>query len=307
MSETQFSGNEKWFKGNLHCHSTVSDGILSPEEVVKLYRSNGYDFLALTDHEMFTNFQEFSDDEFLIIPGLEVAFEISKPGRCHHIVGIHSGEKDAPVPKRMERYKQPDLKDTEKAQQVIDDLKSFGYPSIYCHPIWSRVEFEDIRDIEGFFAMEIYNHGTAVSCHTGLATVYWDSFLRRGRRVWGVATDDAHHYAKDSCGGWVMVNASDLSVESIVDAMMKGAFYSSSGPSIMRYEIEDGRVVVECSPVHAIHFVVYERPGGSHTATDDGYVDHAAYKLRGDEVFVRVECVDKTGKTAWTNPIFING
>lgn len=307
MSATQFSGDESWFKGNLHCHSTVSDGVISPEEAVEVYRSNGWDFLALTDHEVYSNWQEFSDEEFLIIPGIEVGIGISRPGRCHHIVGIHSGVQDAPDPKHLERFDKSKLMDSIGAQRVVDELTSYGYQGIYCHPSWSRVEFEDIREIQGFFAMEIYNHGCAIENHTGLSLEYWDSFLRRGRRIWGVATDDAHHRAKDSCGGWVMVSASAFSVDSIVDALMKGAFYSSNGPSIMRYEVDNGKVVVECSPVHAVHFVVYERPGKSYFAQNDDFIDHASYTLRGDELFVRVECVDKTGKTAWTNPIFIKG
>ena len=39
-----------WYKGNLHTHTTRSDGRKSPEEVMALYRDHGYDFLALTDH-----------------------------------------------------------------------------------------------------------------------------------------------------------------------------------------------------------------------------------------------------------------
>ena len=38
-------------KGNLHAHSTFSDGRLTVEEVVARYRDMGYDFLAITDHE----------------------------------------------------------------------------------------------------------------------------------------------------------------------------------------------------------------------------------------------------------------
>ena len=40
----------KWFKGNLHTHTTASDGKLPPEECYALYKSKGYDFLARTDH-----------------------------------------------------------------------------------------------------------------------------------------------------------------------------------------------------------------------------------------------------------------
>ena len=39
-----------WYKGNLHTHTTNSDGAYTPEETIALYKSKGYDFLALTDH-----------------------------------------------------------------------------------------------------------------------------------------------------------------------------------------------------------------------------------------------------------------
>lgn len=50
----------KWYKGNLHSHSTASDGSFSPEELADCYREKGYDFIAITDHNKFwipdTNF-----------------------------------------------------------------------------------------------------------------------------------------------------------------------------------------------------------------------------------------------------------
>ncbi len=48
MIKDQF-GNT-WYKGNWHTHTTVSDGRKTPEEALALYRENGYDFIALTDH-----------------------------------------------------------------------------------------------------------------------------------------------------------------------------------------------------------------------------------------------------------------
>ncbi|MEK6530721.1 MAG: PHP domain-containing protein, partial [candidate division NC10 bacterium] len=38
-------------KGNLHTHTHLSDGLLSPEAVIARYRALGYDFLAITDHD----------------------------------------------------------------------------------------------------------------------------------------------------------------------------------------------------------------------------------------------------------------
>ena len=47
-----FSLPGRFYRGNLHTHSTRSDGRLEPEEVIGRYRERGYDFLALTDHFM---------------------------------------------------------------------------------------------------------------------------------------------------------------------------------------------------------------------------------------------------------------
>ena len=47
---TAFTAPGRFFRGNLHTHSTLSDGRLEPEEVCRRYRAEGYDFIALTDH-----------------------------------------------------------------------------------------------------------------------------------------------------------------------------------------------------------------------------------------------------------------
>ncbi|MDD2711180.1 MAG: PHP domain-containing protein [Verrucomicrobiae bacterium] len=50
-----YSRQGRWFKGNLHTHTTRSgDGEFSPQEVIEWYKSHGYDFLAITDHNHFT-------------------------------------------------------------------------------------------------------------------------------------------------------------------------------------------------------------------------------------------------------------
>src|SRR5690349_3560433 len=40
----------KWYKGNLHTHSLWSDGDEFPEMIMDWYKTRGYHFLALTDH-----------------------------------------------------------------------------------------------------------------------------------------------------------------------------------------------------------------------------------------------------------------
>lgn len=57
----------QFYKANLHCHSTVSDGRLSPEELKELYMRHGYSIIAYTDHEVLIPHPELTDDKFLAL------------------------------------------------------------------------------------------------------------------------------------------------------------------------------------------------------------------------------------------------
>lgn len=301
MNIYPFKGYSNWYKGNLHCHSTVSDGALPPKEVVDLYHSNGWNFLALTEHRIYTYWQEFDRDDFIIIPGVEISIEESERPRCYHLVGISDGNASI---SHMERLDSLLWYGPKTVQDSINSLKEKGVQVFLCHPVWSRTEFEDFKDFEDYFGIEIYNHGCEMEDRTGFSTIYWDSLLRRGKKIWGLAVDDAHHRIKDELGGWVMVKADRLTRKDIISALLEGRFYSSTGPIIYDFGVEDGEVFIECSPVKAIHFVTYEVRGKSYYADEGKLLTSCRYRIKGEELFVRVECVDKYGRIAWTNPIF---
>ncbi len=298
-----FDPSYSWYRGNLHTHSTVSDGRLSPEAVVELYRNRGWDFLAFTEHGCMTRFTELSTPEFLVLPGVETHADIDKPVRCHHAVGINADAEGAP---HLQALANAVSRNGAGAQEMIDNLRQQNYFPIYCHPEWSRVEWDDIRDVNGYAAMEIFNYGSYVEDNTGHSLSHWDSALRSGRRVWGVATDDSHQRKHDHCGGWIMVNAPELTASAIIAALEQGRFYSSSGPEITSLTYADGVVEVRCSPVKAIHFVTYEDRGGAVRAQPDEQLSEASFTLSGSETYLRVECVAADGTTAWSNPIFFD-
>ncbi len=66
------------FRGDLHMHTTCSDGRQSPEVVCANYRRHGYDFFAITDHHRYypslraMDFYRDIPTEFVIVPGEEV-------------------------------------------------------------------------------------------------------------------------------------------------------------------------------------------------------------------------------------------
>src|SRR5512139_4234426 len=67
----------RWYKGNTHTHTINSDGDSTPDEVVRWYRTHGYQFLVLSDHNYLTsvdglNVLHGARDKFLVVRGEEV-------------------------------------------------------------------------------------------------------------------------------------------------------------------------------------------------------------------------------------------
>ena len=58
MKHSFFSDKKYWFKGNTHAHTTRTDGTCPPDKQVQDYSERGYDFLAITDHNVVDSYQE---------------------------------------------------------------------------------------------------------------------------------------------------------------------------------------------------------------------------------------------------------
>ena len=64
-----FAAEGNWYRGNLHLHTSNSDGRLSPEAAVRLYQEHGYDFVAITDHNKLTLLEPSTEPAFQKEPG----------------------------------------------------------------------------------------------------------------------------------------------------------------------------------------------------------------------------------------------
>lgn len=299
-----FARGGNWYKGNLHTHTTRSDGRRSPEEVVALYRRGGYDFLALTDHRLYGYGQEFSSEDFLLIPGMEMDLRDEQRQCDNHLVVLRSQPSGRNYAD-LDHVEPGPWQGRASCQRVIDALAAHDNYVIYCHPVWSRCELEDFVGYDNLLGLEIFNYGCAVENRTGLADLYWDSLLRRGKRVWGFATDDSHQAVEDFCGGYIMVQAEALTEQAIVQSIAQGRFYSSTGPEVIDWGVADGKIYLRCSPARSIHFVAYERHGQSFHAPEGGVITQAELPIDKPYLYVRAEVEDHQGRVAWTNPIFL--
>ena len=200
-----FVGERKMLKGGLHCHTTRSDGKVTPEDVMRLYKENGYDFLAITDHRLY-NYKNFVPELGLtIVPGMEMdngRLPSDHGLRCYHTVCIgpskedgNGFEQDVPLP--SVKAASPD-----EFQPHLDDFHAKKNMTIYCHPEWSGTTAKYFETLKGNFAMEIWNSGCALNCDMDDDAAYWDELLGQKIKIWGVATDDGHA-AREHCNGWV--------------------------------------------------------------------------------------------------------
>ena len=87
MQPEAFSMEGRFFKGNLHTHTTESDGDADPEWVANWYKEHGYDFLVLSDHNHRTILDQ-EIDGLLMVPGEEITAQIKMGSIPIHINGI---------------------------------------------------------------------------------------------------------------------------------------------------------------------------------------------------------------------------
>ncbi len=293
MAGSPFGAPGRWLRGNLHGHTTASDGRLSPEEYVAAYRARGYDFVAATDHWRLTDLRPFRGQGFAVVPGAEVDGRAPAPFG-HHVVALGIGA----LPPRS-----PDA----GLQATVDAVRALGGIAVVAHPYETGLTSAHLLEADGYIGLEVWNTLSVVGWGKGLAAVQWDELLQAGRRPAGLATDDTHQRdgRLDDLGfGWVMVRADAAEPDAILAALAAGRFYASTGPEIHDFRVEPGpdgarHARVACSPCRFVHFLCDRGLGRTVAAGPESDLQAASQTLHPAATYVRVQCEDHRGRTAW--------
>lgn len=298
----------RWFKGNLHTHTVNSDGDSTPHEVATWYREHRYNFLILTDHNFLTeidglNAIHAARDKFLLIPGEEVSDSFAgKP------VHVNAFNPSALVEPAHGKSMVETIQNNVNAIRSVSALPSVNHPNFRW--AFTSKELLEVRDLN---LMEVYNGHPEVNNLGGGGVEsldqMWDVLLTAGRRIHGIAVDDAHHFKQlgrtysNPGRGWVMVRAAELTRPAIMAALGAGDFYASTGVVLNDVVASPTGLRVEIAPSpNSKQTTVFIGANGE--VLGRSFENTAVYQFRGGEKYVRARVEASTGDVAWTQPVF---
>jgi hypothetical protein len=307
---TSPSTNSVWLKGNTHTHTLNSDGDSSAETVVQWYREHGYNFVFITDHEYVTPVAPLNaglekPGQFRVFAGQEITDTVNK--KPYHVNGL--GLQRVVMPR-----KGPSV--VESLQTDISNIRNAGAIAQINHPNFgwalTAVELKALRD---YTLLEIFRGHPLINYFGGggipSAEQMWDDVLSSGKVVYGVASDDSHHFKPTTDLspalpglGWIVVRARELSEEAVLDAMIRGDFYASSGVELEDYTADAAGISLKIKEKRWSKYrTLFIGKGGRILA--ESITNPAQYKFRGGEGYVRAKIQESNGKMAWTQPVFL--
>ena len=324
-----------FYKANLHVHTTVSDGKMTPEEIKRIYMEKGYSIVAFTDHEVMVPHPDLTDENFLAITSTEICVNNRYDcdfffAKTYHL-NIYSPLENKSCFNTFDRAKMW-LEGSMK--YITDEQDKVGYNRVYSvdcinemierandegclvsynHPVWSLQDFSDYIGLKGLWGVELYNTGCARNGYFDSPKPL-DDLLRQGQRVFPLATDDAH-LLRDCFGGFVMVRADELKYDSIFNALKNGDFYASVGPEIHEISIEDGIVRVRTSPVAFASVStdcrqLYAKAAEDGLATEFTFDINWYFQLSKDNTnehqYIRITLRDQQGNEAYSRAYFMD-
>ncbi|MBR3815336.1 MAG: hypothetical protein IKJ27_01270 [Clostridia bacterium] len=289
-----------WFKGNLHNHTNLSDGELSPQELIQQYKNEGYSFISITDHWIYGTHQQFQNENFLIFGGVEFDIPITNDDkRTYHIVAIGNPQTTA----FPHGHTFSEISRSSNINGLINFLNDNEQICVLGHPCWSQIQTEELDRIEKCLGVEIFNNGTFQEFDKGFSETYYDRMLWTGKRALCFGCDDTHPQT-NLFGGFIQVKSESLSYASILNSILSGSFYASNGPSIFDFYIEDNKVYVECSNCSLISIHGKKFKGKAlYSAKND--LNFASFKIGENMDYVYAICQDAQGHKAWTQPIWL--
>jgi len=324
----------------MHCHTTVSDGCLSPAEIKDVYKKMGYSIVAYSDHELIRDHSDLNDEEFLAITASEFSIDDTKPSfvlpsreginewnarKVIHL-GVYSKDPhntfhpatDNTLFDMWWRAQGRDIGEIEcdgyhreytieSINEMVQKLNEAGFLVQLNHPNWSLNDMNDYLNIKGLWSLEILNYATERLTGAEYCPYIYDHMVRSGMHSLFCNMGDDNHNSggslRESFGGSTFIGAESLEYGQIMNALEKGGFYCASGknpPKINALYVEDNVIKIDCSPATDVIVTGLGRSYCPYQAEGEE-ITHAEFLLEPKDVMFRITVRDKHGNNAHTH------
>lgn len=292
-----------YHKANLHAHCTVSDGIMTAEELRDAYRAQGYSILAITDHSVMVEHQDLNREDILLLTGVELEIEdpdyirFKNHTRERHFCLIGKNpyrqwipfRDPNPIPRSVayeasnEIGSVPRGYSPEAFNELIAECNQQGFLVLYCHPQWSMESYPDYQHLEGIWGMEYRNSDALSLGYDENNSQIFEDLLRMGKFVMPVCSDDLHRPTRHGFqvlgGCWNMIGCRELRYEEVIGAMERGDLYASCGPEIHSLTWENGILRLTSSEVVRIQVVSHVHWAGQVSAEPGKFLTGAEFDM----------------------------
>lgn len=276
---TPLLGQSNWYRGNIHTHTDIYEGDINVAFLYKTY--NGYQFVAVTDHNIASHADQYSRPGFTYLDGEEVTTSLRHFGALGYLpTAILPGA----------------LTD----QHIIDKIHEYRAIPILNHPRWAHTALSatQILALKHLGHIEMFNGLTdVVQTNNRPDLALWDQVLSSGRKLFAIASDDMHKQEQVS-KAWIMVNSASQSRQDLLSAIRNGQYYCTNGIILKEVKFENQRISVKHQYGTIIYFVGKNGVILKRVEQSSGY-----YDVTGTEQYVRVEVTNPDQKVAFTQPI----
>ena len=313
-----------WFKGDVHIHTSASDGRGERGQVLARLRECEFDFAAITDHDIFSPGDE--DNDPVLLDGCE----------------LNTLQGDV-----VALFTEIDRPESAAPQNIIDAVVDAGGMPIIAHPKLREfardhadraVTSQDlICNLSRYAAIEVYTHniGSGFQLAIDRLDAVWTWRVREGMKerldhlkgdrlepeerdtlrpvgIWGLATSDSHDLHTITPNVGIMVAAEECRQASLRAAIETGAFYAlAASPARFREISCEGRrlrFVAEGAEMMQLYGLPQEQFTAERRRLAIAWADgrdyvQIDYEVTGREGFVRAEAMDRGGNLIFANPI----
>ncbi len=273
----------KHIKGNVHSHTTRSDGDYDVDTLRTLYAANGYGFIAVTDH------RRYYKNEDSCLNGCEYnCYLAGEPPIQFHLLALDNGT--SAIAHDDTTLSQLYYTTLDEVQALIDLLKAAGNMVFVAHPKDSKIPIQLLKTLKNYDGIEVYNAKADSD-----ASDYFDALLEL-RDIQCLAVDDAH---RQSVGGKTLFYKGYIVIEdglAPLEALVSGRYYSSTGVRINTITVKKRTVQVQAEGKVTLYLYTSLR--------ECRLYSNASVHLPREIVAFRAVCRQED-KKAWTNLIYV--